>query len=136
MTDAYFVEKAYPPEAAALRNALGSLYPAYKEVLALAEGLDLEWKYYGRKIGWQLKASRKGKALFYLTPLQQLFRVGMAVRESEREALLQSHLPARIKSELKSAKKYPEGYPLRLAISQPSDMKALGIVLALLRDSR
>ena len=71
MTDAYFVEKAYPPEAAALRNALGTLYPTYRETLKLAEGFDLDWKYYGRRIGWQLKASRKGKALFYLTPLHR-----------------------------------------------------------------
>lgn len=136
MTDAYFVEKAYPPEAAALRNALGALYPAYEEVLALAEGFAFEWKYYGRRIGWQLKASRKGKALFYLTPLQQSFRIGMAVRENEREQLTRSSLPPAIRNDLRSAKKYPEGYPLRLVISRPSDMKALRITLDLLKDSR
>jgi hypothetical protein len=136
MTDAYFVEKAYPPEADTLRNALGPLYPVYKETLQLVEGFDLEWKYYGRRIGWQLKASRKGKALFYLTPLQQSFRIGMAIRETEREELMRSSLPASVKKELKSAKRYPEGYPLRLLIARPSHMKSLHIVFELLKDSR
>ena len=77
----------------------------------------------------------KGKSTF-LSHASPPFRIGIAVRENEREALLQSPLPVRIKSELSSAKKYPEGYPLRLAISQPPDMSALRIVLELLENSR
>jgi hypothetical protein len=136
MTDAYFVEKDCPPDAPALRKALGTLHPAYKEILTLAEGFEIEWKYYDRRIGWQLKTSRKGKALFYLTPLQQSFRIGMAIRETEREELMRSSLPASVKKELKSAKRYPEGYPLRLLIARPSHMKSLHIVLELLKDCR
>ena len=60
----------------------------------------------------------------------------MAVLENERDALLQSRLPAAVKRDLTSAGKYPEGYPLRLAITTPGDMKTIRIVLELLRESR
>jgi hypothetical protein len=136
MSTAYFDQKEVAPDESKLKKALGELYSAYKEVLELTEGYDHEWKYYGKKIGWQLKVTRKGKALLYLTPVEKSFRIGFALRENERERLMNSSLPPKTKEQLAAAKKYPEGYPLRLEIKSKTDMRTMRVVIEVLKELR
>lgn len=136
MTTAYFDQKEVIPDESKLKKALGELHSAYKEVLELTETYGHEWKYYGKKIGWQLKVTHKGKALLYLTPLEKSFRIGFGVRENERERLLNSNLPPKTKEELATAKKYPEGYPLRLEIKSKTDMRTVRVVIGILKELR
>jgi hypothetical protein len=131
-----FDRKEVVPDDARLKTVLGETYPAYREILALTEVFPREWKYYGAKHGWQLKIMQKGKALLYLVPLEMSFRVGFAVREEERKAFLASKLPAELKEELTVAKKYPEGYPLRLPVRKKSDMKAVRLIITALLSLR
>jgi len=136
MNTAYFDQKDALPDESKLKKVLGELYSAYKEVLEMTEAYDHEWKYYGKKIGWQLKVTRKGKALLYLIPQENSFRIGFGVRENERERLLNSSLPPKTKEELATARKYPEGYPLRLEIRSKTDMKIVRVTLEVLKELR
>lgn len=124
------------PDDAELKRALGAMYSAYQEILKLTEGYSHEWKYYGKKYGWQLKVIRKGKALLYLTPHEGSFLIGCAVRDNERDLLLNSRLPKKVKQELSAAKKYAEGYPLRLSVKTESDMKSVRLVIGVLQSAR
>ena len=124
------------PDEMALKQILAGAYPAYKEILTLIEGYSREWKYYGTTLGWQLKVTRKGKALFYLSLQDGSFRLGFAVRDKEKEVLLSSKLPAEAIEELTKAKKYPEGHPLHLLVNKQSDMKAVRLVLDRLKALR
>ena len=128
--------KEVAPDDSELKQRLGELYNSYKEIMTLTEGCVHEWKYYGQKYGWQLKVMRTGKALLWLIPSEGSFRIGFAVRENERQALINSNLPARTKEELSVAKKYPEGYPLRLSVSKKSDMKPVRLAIETLRTMR
>jgi hypothetical protein len=136
MNTVYFVQKEVTPDESKLKKALGELYSAYKQVLELTEAFDQEWKYYGKKHGWQLKVVRKGKALLYLTPQEKSFKIGFAARENEKERLLNSSLPPRTKEELATAKKYPEGYPLQLEIKGKADMRSVRLVIDVLKELR
>lgn len=136
VNDILFSDKEFSPDEARLSKALGNLFPAYKEVIDLTKTFDHESKYYSKTIGWQLKIVRKGKVLCYLTPLSRSFKISFAVREHEKEVLLDSNLPSKIKKELRSAKKYPEGYPLRLLVSRTSEMRVVRLILKVLLDWR
>jgi hypothetical protein len=136
MNSACFDQKEVTPDESTLKKGLGELYSAYKEVMELTEDFDHEWKYYGKKHGWQLKVVRKGKALLYLIPQDKSFKMGFAVRENEKERLLNSSLPPKTKEELATAKKYPEGYPLRLEIKSKTDMRTVCVVLEVLKELR
>ncbi len=136
MNATYFDQKEVIPGESKLKKALGELYSAYKEVVELTDAYDHEWKYYGKKYGWQLKVTHKGKALLYLTPLEKSFGIGFGVRENERDRLLNSSLPPKTKEELATAKKYPEGYPLRLEIKSKTDMRTVRTVIEVLKESR
>jgi hypothetical protein len=135
MNGACFDRKEPTPDETTLKKSLGELYSGYKEILELTEDFDHEWKYYGKKHGWQLKVLRKRKALLYLIPQEKSFRIGCAARENERERLLNSSLPPKTKEELATAKKYPEGYPLRLEIKTKTDMRAVRVVIEVLKES-
>jgi len=124
------------PEEANLKRSLGKIYSVYREILELTDGFSHQWKEYGKKYGWQLKVGQKGKALFYLTPAEKSLRLAFAIREAEKEALLNTKLPREVKEQLKSAKRYPEGYPLRLAVSGDSEKKAALLVIQLLKSMR
>ena len=124
------------PDDLRLNKDLGLLYPAYKEILTFIGGYAQEWKFYGPRIGWQFKVAQKKKALFYLTPMEGSFRLAFAVRENEKEVLLSSNLPAKTRAELISAKKYPEGYPLRLLVTKESDVRIARLVVGVLKRLR
>ncbi len=134
--EALFDQKDVIPDERALKRSLGDVYSCYKEILSLTADCVTEWKFYGKKYGWHLKVMIKGRALLYLVPLQESFRVGCGVRDAEKEALLNSTLPESAKQELRTAKKYPEGYPVRFSIRRKSDMKSVRLVIALLRSMR
>jgi hypothetical protein len=136
MHTAHFDQKEVTPNESTLKKDLGEVYSANKEVLELTEAYDHEWKYHGKKYGWQLKVAKKGKALLYLIPQEKSFRVGCAVRENEKERLLNSSLPPKMKEELAAAKKYPEGYPLWLEIKSKTDMRTVRVVIEVLKESR
>ena len=135
-TEAHFNRKDAAPDDLALKKALGPVHSAYKETLTLTESYAQEWKFYGARLGWQLKVSQKGKALFYLVLLDKSFRLGFAVRDMEKESLLNSKLPAKAKEELASAKRYPEGYPLKLLVRKESDLRAVRLVVDTLKALR
>lgn len=134
--DIVFHQPGLPPNDADIKQALGPMHAAYIQLMSQFEGIAQEWKFYGTKHGWQLKASIKGKALFYLVPRKRSFTFACAVREKERDFLLQSKLPSAIKSELLPAKKCAEGYPLRIQVCQRSDITAALSVVATLTPLR
>jgi hypothetical protein len=131
-----FTRKDAAPDKLILKQVLGAVHPSYKEVLLLIEFCEQEWKFYGARHGWQLKVSKKGKALLYLIPLDKSFRLGFAVRDLEKRVLLKLKLPAKVKEELESAKRYPEGYPLKLLVKKESDMKAVRLIVNTLKELR
>ena len=131
-----FDRKETVPDDLKLKKTFGTVYPAFKEILTLIEVYEREWRFYGPRIGWQFKVTHKKKALFWLTPQEGSFRLGFAVRDNEKEILLNSKLPAKIKEELATAKRYPEGYPLRMQVKKHSDMRVVRLVVDTLKALR
>jgi hypothetical protein len=135
-SEVLFNRKETVPDDLKLKESFGAVYTMYKELLALIETYQRVWKFYGPRIGWQFKVTHKGKALFWMTPQQGSFRLGFAVRDKEKEVLLNSKLPTKAKEELVAAKRYPEGWPLRLHVSKQGDMKAVRLVVDTLKALR
>ena len=131
MSGEIFLDKSVEPESADLKQNLGSVYPIYQEIMAIAELFKKEWKFYG-KTGWQLKVHDSKKALFYLTPMKSAFRIGLAIREEEKEMLLQSGLDEAGKKAVEEAQKFPEGFALRFSITEAKDAGLLLQVLTLI----
>ena len=76
-----------------------------------------------------LKVHDKKKALFYLIPLKNEFKISMAIRENERKSFLEDNELEIIHNMIKSAKKYREGYALRFNVKNENDFKILELFI-------
>ncbi len=78
MAVSVFEDKDTRPDDKMLTGALGKsnrLWQEIKKNLKAEYGeLIEEWKFYGRKSGWVLKALRKKRNLFFFIPLKGSFR--------------------------------------------------------------
>ena len=72
-----------------------------------------------------LKVFDRKKALFYLIPLNNAFKISLTIRENEREKLLEDVDLAGLREKISAAKKYPEGYALQFMIAEHVDMPIL-----------
>jgi hypothetical protein len=129
--DNHFLEENSPPEAGTIESTLGGAYAWYLGILEAADGFELEWKHYGRKYGWKLKAHDGEKTLFELTVGEAGFRIGMAVRERELAILRESPGAASGIEDLIDPAKSKEGWGIRLAIEdEAAYRKALILIKA------
>ena len=118
--DRPFTDAAARPTSPALESTLGRAFDRYESLLGLAATFAQEWNF-SKASGWMLKVHDGKKALFYLIPLEGGFKVSMAIRESEREALMTDHDLASLNDTLASAKKYSEGFGVQFEVDAEMD---------------
>jgi hypothetical protein len=109
MTVRPFLNRERKPDTAALEAALGPAFVFYRDLTVLCDGFTQEWVH-TKGSGWMLKTADGKKALCYVIPLEDSFRVSMAIRESEHSALLESEDMTDYGVLLASARKFAEGY--------------------------
>jgi hypothetical protein len=129
-----FDEKAEPPNDAALTQALGRSKAHWDAIMRHVEdieGVSVEWKFYGKKHGWQVKAVRKKKALIYLIPHQGSFLGGMALDEQALAVVRGSALPPALVEEIVAAKPSSEGHPARVEVGTKAQAELLRRLLAI-----
>ena len=119
MSERPFLEEAQKPDTAVLEVALGPALASYRDLIDLCGGLRQEWVH-TKGSGWMLKVADGKKALCYVIPLEDSFRVSMAIRESERAALLESEPMADYRALLTSARKFAEGYSVVFDVTADS----------------
>jgi hypothetical protein len=94
--------------------------------------LTEEWVFSGKKHGWALRLKRRDRALLYLKPLEQYFRVSLALGPRAVQAARGEKLPAHVLRLIDEAVQYPEGKAVRLDIHDPKDI-AIAIQLAAIK---
>jgi hypothetical protein len=111
MADRPFLGLSNKPNDESLQAVLGAAYGDYRAILGHTTAFARDWTF-TRTGGWILKIHDRKKALLYLIPLNQGFRMSMAIRESERDALLRDPELVPVHEAISSARKYPEGFAL------------------------
>ena len=118
--DRPFSDAAARPTLPALESTIGRCFGRYESVLALASAFACEWNF-SKGSGWMLKVHDGKKALLYVIPLAGGFKISMAIRESERDALLADSDLTAMRDRLASAKHYSEGFALQFDIDETAD---------------
>ena len=130
-----FDEKSAQPTQETLGEVLKETTPLWAELLThsagVKPGLKREWKFYGKKHGWQLKVLDKRRAAFYMIPHHGSFLVGMALRPPAVEAVLASDLPQELREEISEAKTYPEGRPARVEVRGATEAELVKTLISL-----
>jgi hypothetical protein len=118
-----------PPSETGLRDMLGGSFAAFDSFLAQNNDLRPEWKYYGAKLGWNLKLFHKKRNLCFIAPHDSHWVIGFALGAKAVEAALTSALTNSIKQEIRDAKKYAEGRGVRFSIREMKDLAPVRIVM-------
>ena len=116
-----------PPSAEELAQLLGpagGLWTSLRERILSAGGSE-RWVYGGRKYGWSCRFERGRRGILYLTAASGHFRVGLALSDGGRAAVLSSDLPDALRRELAAAAKAMEGWPIRMAVSTEADLEVV-----------
>ena len=123
-----FLDKSSRPTEQMLQSAFGEIYTYYEKLIDTADTFSQDWNF-SKSSGWMLKVHDKKKALFYLIPLKNEFKISMAIRENERKTFLDDIELKIIHDMLKSAKKYREGYALRFNIKYNGDFETVTLLI-------
>lgn len=128
MEERPFLDKNSKPTEQTLQPTLEDVYEYYGKLMGIADSFLKDWNF-SKSSGWMLKVHDKKKALFYLIPLKNEFKISMAIRENERNAFLKDSELKTIHDMIKSAKKYREGYALRFNIKDEADFEMPGLLI-------
>jgi hypothetical protein len=112
---------AAPPSPAVLRTTLGPSFAAYQRFLEQHDDLRPEWKYYG-KSGWTLKLFEKSRNLCFITPHEGEFSIAFLLGREAVEEALRSTLPEAVKRQIREARTYVEGRPVKLTVRKERDL--------------
>lgn len=133
MTINPFLERAPRPDDAALTRALGKARPHWDALVAYldAVGATHEWKHYGAKHGWQLKAVKQKAAVLYMIPHERSFLAALALKGKAIELALASDLPRDLIDAIETAKDYAEGRPARVEVQTKAEVAVVMRLLAI-----
>ncbi len=127
-----FTDSGVPPTEALLRKQMGKAFDYYTSMLSISGQYRKQWQY-GSGSGWLLKVDDMRKALFYLMPFDLGIDISLAIRDAEREELMQHKQIELFYPQLALAQKYAEGYALRFEIeNDTSCVVAMALVQKLI----
>jgi Protein of unknown function (DUF3788) len=126
--NAFIGEPEYPGDSE-LAAALGKTANLWTEFISsLSDDLGVnvkEWKSYTKTSGWTLRLKLKKRAIVYLAPCHDCFRVAFILGPRAVEAAAHAHLPKNAAQALAQGSRYPEGTGLRLVVRGPRDMPGI-----------
>ena len=79
--------------------------------------------------GWMLKIFDRKKAMLYLIPFNNGYKISLAIRENERENLLRDDTLVKIHNQIRLAKKFVEGFALQFEIFNDDDYQIIELFI-------
>ena len=128
MKERPFPDQSIQPTEPALQAVLGSTYTCYERIIGLASAYLQEWAF-AKSSGWMLKIYDRKKALLYLIPLNDGFKISLAIREHERAALLRDDALRIIHDKIAASKKYSEGFALQWDVANENEFQPVELFI-------
>lgn len=133
MTDiSSFTDKKRVPTETDLYYTLGENYILWQKIKEYVrhqyQGAVGVWNYPGEKYGWNYRIKDNRRAIIYLLPRENYFKVAFVFGQRATIMVMQSNVSDEIKTVLDSAKPYVEGRGIRIDVhndSVISDIKVL-----------
>ncbi len=120
MDTSIFINKSQKPSDIELKSALGKTYAIWHLILEYVNSKNSlyinEWNYPGVKYGWSFRIKDKKRAIIYLLPRKDYFKVAFVFGQKATEEIKNSNVSQEIKEELLKAKVYAEGRGIRIDV--------------------
>lgn len=127
MSSSIFMDKTKEPDQKELEQALGETYPLWNEIRDFTvkkypKAIE-EWNCPGAKYGWSFRIKDKRRAIVYLLPRQNYFKVALVYGQKATDHAIGSNISNEIKEIIKSAPVYAEGRGFRIDVSRKEMME-------------
>jgi len=127
MDKSLFTDKKITPTDDDLKKALGETFALWQLIvefvhLCYANALD-DWNYPGEKYGWSFRIKDKKRAIVYLLPRENCFKVAMVFGQKATDKIMESDIFESIKTELAAARVYAEGRGIRIEITNENQLE-------------
>lgn len=124
MAKRVFMDKQTKPTEDAVKKALGEVYSLYMGINNIASPYSKSWTY-SKNSGWLQKTYNEKQSLFYITPLENEFKISMTVKENEKSIFLQDAELENMDSLFLSAKKFAEGYSIQFSVKNADEYEVM-----------
>jgi hypothetical protein len=128
-----FTNKNIIPDEKHLQSVLSDNFKYWKAIIdytfTSSSQLLSEWNYPGQKYGWSFRIKDKKRAIIYLLPRQDYFKVAFVFGNKALELIYQSNIQEFIKDGLHNAKKYAEGKGIKIDVDDSSVLKDIFILI-------
>ncbi len=132
MDTSIFMDLEKTPKTNDLIKPLGSTFPIWMEIRNFVfekyPAATEEWHVSVKKYGWGFRIKDKKRAIIYLSPRKDFFKIAMVFGQKATDRILASDISDFIKNEIRNARVYAEGRVIRLEIEDTSfinDIKKL-----------
>ena len=122
------------PTAQALEDALGTLFPVYREFMDTLEseafGLSPQWRYYKDGKAWLCKISRKKKTVVWMSAWAGFLRLGFYFTEKTGAGIPELDIDPALKDNYATGKPVGKLKPLIIDIADRSSLDDAYAVVA------
>lgn len=130
-----FTDRNAPPDAAAVREALGKLDSSWRELIRRIEqvcpSLTQTWRFTSKSTGWGMRLMQGDRILVYMTPARGHFLVSFVLGEKAVQAIRRAGVSQRIARVIEESPKYAEGRGVRFKVSSGDEIEGLETIAAL-----
>lgn len=120
MDKSIFTDKKQVPEQKDLTKTLGPTFDLWTTIIAYVHtqypGAVEEWNFPGEKYGWSFRIKDKKRAIIYLLPREQFFKVAFVFGQKATDQIMRSGISKSIKTDLQAARLYAEGRGIRIDV--------------------
>jgi len=88
-----------------------------------------EWNYSGDKYGWSFRIKDKKRAIIYLLPRDNFFKVALVFGQKATDKIMNSEISNDLKEELNAAKVYAEGRGIRIDVKDENLLKDIQFLI-------
>jgi hypothetical protein len=127
MDKSIFTEKKQVPDQKDLQKALGATYDLWNSIIAYVRdqypaALE-QWNFPAEKYGWSFRIKDKKRAIIYLLPREQYFKVAFVFGQKATEQIMRSGVSEAIKTDLQAARLYAEGRGIQIEVKNKKILK-------------
>ena len=121
-----FTDKSVIPNDNDLVTNLGATYSLWMQIREFVyqqypKGVE-DWNFPGKKYGWSFRIKDKKRAILYLLPRNNYFKVAFVFGQKALDQIIESTIADSIKNELLAAKKYAEGRGIGIDVKDESNI--------------
>jgi hypothetical protein len=114
-----FTDKELVPNNESLKISLGTTYEIWQTFVNYVHSVHPktieEWNF-SKSAGWNFRLKDKKRAIIYLLPRANYFKVVLVFGQKATDEVLKSGVSVEIKTELESAKAYAEGRSINIEV--------------------